>query len=485
MTNEYKSGEEKESKSDKAVDKVDKEFLSKAKDSRDMIDKKLRTFENSIEDISETITNGEISDKKEPDKKAIEEISEEILEAQAKLDSIKKKIDDKEQYLTAIEETIQSLEDKYNHKTEDMSNLEERFSIQKGSKENLEEEYKELLKNNEQLIKTYETRQVDLIVLTDSVKEKVALQGELRTKIGKMNQEIQDNEDKLDKQREESEALDKKLKSQQAENETLKVSIGKNKIELEHSNTVIEAKEEEKKLLTEQVDKKERRIKDVDQRIQEYQQGFPEMEKQRETYEELLTKYKIQLSDKQQQLIEIESRIQEITVNVNSLNEQISVKENLIEVNEKRYDDLKLDIDISNTEYFEREQRLEAITEKLKHMEAEHEKLIKAKDAIETSTNDSRVILQKLKLELDNQEKEIRDKESRIHRIEVLSAIYRASKFFGGILIGIGIFFIIWSVGVFSDIIDLGDMNNYVMGLLLLIGACLAIISGIFHLEKS
>ena len=209
------------------------------------------------------------------------------------------------------------------------------------------------------------------------------------------------------------------------------------------------------------------------------------VEKQRETYEELLTKYKIQLSDKQQQLIEIESRIQEITVNVNSLNEQISVKENLIEVNEKRYDDLKLDIDISNTEHFEREQRLEAITEKLKHMEAEHEKLIKAKDAIETSTNDSRVILQKLKLELDNQEKEIRDKESRIHRIEVLSAIYRASKFFGGILIGIGIFFIIWSVGVFSDIIDLGDMNNYVMGLLLLIGACLAIISGIFHLEKS
>ena len=80
---------------------------------------------------------------------------------------------------------------------------------------------------------------------------------------------------------------------------------------------------------------------------------------------------------------------------------------------------------------------------------------------------------------------EIRDKESRIHRIEVLSAIYRASKFFGGILIGVGIFFIIWAIGVFTNILDLGEINNLVMGLFLLIAASLAIISGIFHLEKS
>ncbi|HEC40585.1 MAG TPA: hypothetical protein ENI29_20245 [bacterium] len=209
------------------------------------------------------------------------------------------------------------------------------------------------------------------------------------------------------------------------------------------------------------------------------------MEKQRETYEELLIKYKIQLSDKQQQLIEIESRIQEVKETFENLNDRLNVKENLIEVNEKRIDDLKLNIETSNTEYFEREQRLGALTEKFKHMKADHEKLIKSKEAIESSTNDSRIILQKLKLELENQEKEIRDKESRIHRIEVLSAIYRASKFFGGILIGVGIFFIIWAVGVLSNIIDFGEINNSLMGLFLLIGASLAIISGIFHLEKS
>lgn len=471
--------EEKESKSEK---KVDKEFLSKAKNSRDMIDKKLRTFENSISDISQTITNGE---EKELEKKPLEELSTEVKEAQVKLGDIRKKINEREEYLTAIQETTSALEERYNRKTDEMNNLEERFNITKESKENLEIDYKELLKNNEQLVKTYETRQVDLIVLTDSVKEKISSQDELRTILTKMRQEIQDNEDLLEKQREEAEALEKKLKSQQAEADTLKVTIGKNKIELDHSNNEIEAKEEEKKLLTEQVDKKERRIKEIERRIQEYNEGFPEMETQRETYEELLAKYKIQLTDKQQQLIEIESRIQEVNDTTESLNEQITVKENLIGVNEKRIEELKLDIETSNTEYFEREQRLDALTAKLQFKEVEHEKLVKSKDSIESSTNDSRIILQKLKLELENQEKEIRDKESRIHRLEVLSAIYRSSKFFGGILLGFGIFFIIWSVGIFSEVIDLGGASNFIMGLFLLIGAILSIISGIFHLEKS
>ncbi|MHA1932960.1 MAG: hypothetical protein ACW96X_10490, partial [Promethearchaeota archaeon] len=255
--------------------------------------------------------------------------------------------------------------------------------------------------------------------------------------------------------------------------------------ELEHSNTEIDAKEEEKKLLTEQIEKKERRIKEVEQRIKDYHEGFPEMEKQRETYEELLSKYKVQLTDKQQQLIEIESRIQDVSETVNSLDEQINTKQNLIDANEKRVEDLKQDIETSSTEYIEIEQRLEALTEKFQHMETEHGKLVRAKEAIENSTNDSKLILQQLKEELENQEKEIRDKESRIHRLEVLSAIYRASKFFGGILIGFGIFFIIWAVGILTNIIDLGDLNSFLMVIFLLIGAILSIISGIFHLEKS
>ena len=277
------------------------------------------------------------------------------------------------------------------------------------------------------------------------------------------------------------------MKSQGAENETLRFYLNKNKVELEHSNSEIEAKEEERKLLTEQIEKKEIRIKEIEQKLEEYHDGFPEMERQRETYEELLAKYKIQLADKQQQLIDMESRIQELKEATESLDEQTNTKQSLIDANEKRIEDLKQDIETSNIEYLEREERLDALTEKLTRMESDHEKLIKAKEAIESSTNDSRVILQQLKEELENQEKEIRDKESRIHRLEILSAIYRASKFFGGILIGAGIFFLIWSIGIFFNAIDLGDanINTFLMVIFLLVGAILSIISGIFHLEKS
>ena len=99
----------------------------------------------------------------------------------------------------------------------------------------------------------------------------------------------------------------------------------------------------------------------------------------------------------------------------------------------------------------------------------------------------SRSIFQKLKVELDAQEKELRNKESRIHRLEVLSLIYRASKFFGGILIGLGIFFIIGGILALLPVFDLGNANFTirVLGILLILGASLSIISGIFHLEKS
>jgi len=359
------------------------------------------------------------------------------------------------------------------------------MEIIKESKENMEIEFQELLKNNEQLVKTYETRQVDLIVLTDSVKEKVSLQDELRTKIAKQNQAIQDNEYLLDRQREDALALEKKLKSQTAENETLKVSIGKNRFELDHSNNEIEAKDEEKKHLNEQIEKKEQRIRIIEQQLEDYKQGFPEMEKQTTTYEELLAKYKIQLSEKQQDLISLESRIQEMNSTYISIQEQIATKDNLLEVNEKHLQDIKQNIESTNSEYFEREERLNSLSEKLEYMQNEHDKLIKAKEIIDESTNDSKAVLQKLKIELDNQEHEIRDKESRIHRLELLSTIYRVSKFFGGILIGIGILFVILSFGYLINVIDFGDMDSAIFGFILLIGAIFTLASGIFHLEKS
>ena len=217
------------------------------------------------------------------------------------------------------------------------------------------------------------------------------------------------------------------------------------------------------------------------------------MEEQRETYEELLAKYKVQLSEKQQQLIEMESKIQSLNETSDTIESQIEKQKDLIEVNEKRLEDLKASIENTNKEYIEREERLNSLSEKFEDMQKENEKLVKSKELIDESTNDAKALLQKLKTELENQEEEIRDKESRINRLETLSLIYRLSKFFGGILIGVGIFFIVLAIGDIFNFIDfggfalieIGDFDMSFISLLLLISAGFMIISGIFHLEKS
>jgi hypothetical protein len=48
-----------------------------------------------------------------------------------------------------------------------------------------------------------------------------------------------------------------------------------------------------------------------------------------------------------------------------------------------------------------------------------------------------------------------------------------------------GIFFIIWCLGFFFNVIDLGDLNTFILVLFLAIAAGLSILSGFFHLEKS
>jgi len=127
---------------------------------------------------------------------------------------------------------------------------------------------------------------------------------------------------------------------------------------------------------------------------------------------------------------------------------------------------------------------MSSLEEKLEHMNVEHDKLEKSKDLIDQSTNDAKQLLQKLKLELDTQEEEIRDKESRIHRLEFLSLVYRLSKFFGGILIGVGIFIIILVLLGLTGILNFTDIEILLFSILIIAGV-FSIVSGIFHLEKS
>ncbi len=476
--------EEKEKKKEKEVDRIDKDLLLKAKNSRDLIDKKLRTFENSIDTVSNA-RKTDVESEKEEGKKIAFEKSEEIKELEKRFEVVTKKINDKEEYLIALEEKISGLEEIYNRKVESSNTLNEELAIVIGNKEKLETEYNDLQKRIIDLNNAYEARKIDLTVLQDKVKEKLANQDELRNQIAKFNQEIQENEENFLQLKEESKTLDNRLISLRTENEGLRATIDKNKEEISNVNNLIEAKENEIKLLNEQIEKKEERLSSIELKFQDYNEQFPEIERRKDVYDQIIRNYVIQVEERQQKILTLETKIIELNESIDTVKEQILGKENLISLNEKRLNELKVEIEIAIAEHNERENLLKSITEKLEYTEKEHEKLTKAKDTIDKSISESKEIFQQLKKQLDGQEEEIRDKESRINRLEILSLIYRASKFFGGILIGIGIFFLIIGFGYLLNIFDFGEANPILIMLLSLIGAGLIIVSGIFHLEKS
>jgi len=483
MTEEFKE-EEKEKKKEKDVDRIDKDLLQKAKNSRDLIDKKLRTFENSIDTVSNAIKN-DAEPEKEKVKKITFEKSEEIKELEKRFEVVTKKINDKEEYLFALEEKISGLEEIYNRKVESSNTLNEELAIVIGNKEKLEIEYHDLQKRIIDLNNAYEARQIDLTVLQDKVKEKLANQEELRNQIAKFNQEIQENEENFLQLKEESKTLDNRLISLKTENEGLRATIEKNKEEISNVNNLIEAKENEINLLNEQIEKKEERLSSIELKFQEYNEQLPEIERRKDVYDQIIRNYVIQVEERQKKILTLETKIIELNESMDTIKEQILGKENLISLNEKRLNELKVEIEIAIAEHNERENLLKSITEKLEYTEKEHEKLTKAKETIDKSISESKEIFQQLKKQLDGQEEEIRDKESRINRLEILSLIYRASKFFGGILIGMGIFFLIIGFGYLLNIFDFREANPILIMLLSLIGAGLIIVSGIFHLEKS
>ncbi len=476
--------EEKEKKIEKDVDRIDKDLLQKAKNSRDLIDKKLRTFENSIDIVSNARKTDVESEKVEGNKITFEK-SEEIKELEKRFEVVTKKINDKEEYLIALEEKISGLEEIYNRKIESSNTLNEELAIVIGNKEKLETEYNDLQNRIIDLNNAYEARKIDLTVLQDKVKEKLANQDELRNQIAKFNQVIQENEENFLQLKEESKTLDNRLISLRTENEGLRATIDKNKEEISNVNNLIEAKENEIKLLNGQIEKKEERLSSIELKFQEYNEQLPEIERRKDVYDQIIRNYVIQVEERQQKILTLETKIIELNESIDTIKEQILGKENLISLNEKRLNELKVEIEIAIAEHNERENLLKSITEKLEYTEKEHEKLTKAKDTIDKSISESKEIFQQLKKQLDGQEEEIRDKESRINRLEILSLIYRASKFFGGILIGIGIFFLIIGFGYLLNIFDFGEANPILIILLSLVGAGLIIVSGIFHLEKS
>ena len=467
------------------IQNLDREYLTFAKNSRDLIDKNLKIFKENLEAIEDKIQ--EEKDKKESSIENFDDYSFKLKEMKENFDIIVEQINVGTNYLEKLKTEITRLEKKYTNNAIQFQNLEERLTLTQESKKNLLEEYDELVKKKEALKSDLEQRQIDLMVLSEEVKDKLSQKRRLRNELDRLDNEINNNRDSIQNQEETIEINENKLISLEAEIEANNVTIDKNRLEIKHSNRIIEAKEHELEVLSGHLEDKKVKLDALKEDIQAYKEGFPELEKQKETYREILEKSKNEMAEKQQKLINLESKLDNTKAQLNNLNNQLRNKMNLREVNEKRIQDLQIKIEDMKNQYEDWGYKADYMKEKWILAKNDFHELKVRKNQIEESISESKELFKDMSQQLETQEKEIREKESRVHRLEVLGVIYRLSKFFGGILIGFASLLLIFSIGIFTRLLELGFENiiNDLIALFLTFSSVLMLFSGLFHMEKS
>jgi len=467
------------------IQNLDREYLTFAKNSRDLIDKNLKIFKENLEAIEDNIQ--EEKDKKGSSIDNFDDYSFKLKEMKENFDIIVEQIKIGTNYLEKLKTEITRLEKKYTNNAIQFQNLEERLALTQESKKNLQEEYDELVNKKEALKSDLEQRQIDLMVLSEDVKDKLSQKRRLRTELDRFDNDINNNRDSIQNQEETIEINENKLKSLEAEIEANNVTIDKNRLEIKHSNRIIEAKEHELEVLNGHLKDKKDKLDALNEDIQAYKEGFPELEEQKRTYQEILEKSKNEMAEKQQKLINLENKLDNTKAQLNNLNNQLKNKMNLREVNEKRIQDLQIKIEDMKNQYEDWGYKADYMKEKWILAKKDFHELKARKNQIEESISESKELFKDMSQQLETQEKEIREKESRVHRLEVLGVIYRLSKFFGGILIGFASLLLIFSIGIFTRLFELGFENLIcdLIALFLTFSSVLMLLSGLFHMEKS
>jgi chromosome segregation ATPase len=306
-------------------------------------------------------------------------------------------------------ELVDELEEKQfklNSLTRKLSEKEEEYKTLKQNINDLTMEQNELTKKNESLTQEYEKRQMDLTMLNDNVKEKTHLLDELRSNLSSLNKEIDERKASLSQEIEDAEVAKKKIEGLQAENESIKLSIDKHKAELEQASNLLAVREDEIKLLNEQLERKEERKKEVTEKIQECNNDLHDLERQKEEYEDLFRKYRVELSGNYQFLIGIESMLEDLKGILENLVAHKVLQENFVAINDNLMSSLRNYIQSFTAELTRREEEIQAVTDKFGKLEKEYTKFSTMQEEIENLIIQSQKISRKLKEAVENHDNE-------------------------------------------------------------------------------
>jgi chromosome segregation ATPase len=458
--------------------------LSKAKDSRDELAQNIKSLESSLEKLdgakTETIDSNTNHVAKPAD--IAEENGNAILSEN--FDTNDSIIVEKRKELTRIEEKLLHVKESYDHKTRDRDSLEAELKILKSNKESTEENYNNLGKKMADLSQDVQAKQMELMVISESLKQRERESEELTVFCENLKRSNQDQEQVMKEQN----AFVQQMHSSRLQ---LEIDLRRSRETLEESQDSIQKldsarknKENELKGMQSVQERLTKEIALLQTTLARNAEEMAEKEKQQSILLATINAYDAQLSETVAKLTEHENRLVDAKNKIENLNEEAKNQQSLIKIKDQRADELKNLVDKKNLEYETQVKQLTEIEQKIKGYNEKYENLVKVNESIDKVIGDSKARVDELKKELEFQEKSLQEKEKNMHRIEVLTFLFRMVKFVSGAMMAIGGIFIIIGLSYVLGIVDLGGLNRDLIIYLTFIGGIFLMVSGIFQLER-
>ncbi|OLS12249.1 MAG: chromosome segregation ATPase [Promethearchaeota archaeon CR_4] len=279
-------------------------------------------------------------------------------------------------------------------------------------------------------------------------------------------------------------ALEQKIQNRRNDLNQLNQLGAKNREELQRLVNILREKVENLSSLEGQIENKKNEMTNLEQAIKTLQAETLQREKQKDAFEAVMTKNEALLQEKNHLISDLELRITDRKAEIDGLNAQVTNFQSVLKLKEDSLTNLNALTGKLSEEQTVLREKVDALNQEITEKQQDRAELTSGNADIEKKIGESRKLFQQLKISLENEEKELREKESRIHRIEVMSFMYRTSKLFGGIFIFMGLLFLVLGFGFGFDVLNASQLNNDLVIFFVVLAAVFFLISGIFQLEK-
>ncbi|MEX2681094.1 MAG: hypothetical protein Q6373_005810 [Candidatus Sigynarchaeota archaeon] len=461
----------------------EKEPLSKAKDSREDVELQIKTIESTIGKVSEKPVAKLATER--VDDQLLAELKTKIDHYKADLQDIEAKITERNGELRNVEESLRQVRDVLDQKEKDQETLNAELKVLKLKKDDLEHNLATFTAQLEATAKDLQTKQMELMVASEAVKHKEIDGSELLKANESLKREIQEKEATIKE-------LDNSISARNDQISRLEDEINKLYATIKQAKELVESTAASRDLLKNeiaQLEKKKRESMEEQTKLESLlgkaRDEIIEKEKQMSILDASIATANANLPEKLAMVSELESRIELMKSRLENLKEQVKSQEDVVKMKEDRAKELGVLTEKKNAELEAQAKLLNDLDKSLTEENEKYQNLVRINESIESAIKKSRNDVEDLKIELEKQEKVFQEKEMKLHRLDVLSFIYRMLKFVGGIMMGAGIILIIIGLSYALNVVDLGSLNKELLMYVAFISGIFLLVSGIFQLERS